>query len=68
MQHNFETRPAIGTATLKELPQLRFDKPELTVGVTYPIVDKDGSNFWIVANDGTTTSIGSCRFENVVLD
>jgi hypothetical protein len=47
---------------LKELPQLRFYKPNVTVGNKYTIVDVEGSNFWLNDDDGHLTSFGSCRF------
>ncbi|MEK6829721.1 MAG: hypothetical protein AABY15_06395 [Nanoarchaeota archaeon] len=48
--------------TLKELPQLRFDTPVLTIGKKYKVLEVDGSNFVICDDKGEKTSIGSCRF------
>lgn len=48
---------------LKEMPQLRFDKPNVTVGNDYLIVDVEGSNFWLIDDDGEKTTFGSSRFD-----
>ncbi len=50
------------TLELKEMPQLRFETPNLTVGNKYTITGVDGSNVWIKDDDGIQCSIGSCRF------
>lgn len=49
--------------TLKELPQLRFDTPAVTVGKKYEIVDVEGSNFWLIDDEGNKTTFGSSRFD-----
>lgn len=48
---------------LKELPQLRFDKPNVKVGNKYKIIDVDGSNFWIIDDSGDKATFGSSRFD-----
>jgi len=48
---------------LKEMPQLRFGNPPLTIGKAYLIKGVDGSNFILDDDDGEQTSIGSCRFQ-----
>ena len=48
---------------LKELPQLRFDVPNLTIGHKYKIIDVEGSNFWIIDDSGDRTSLYSGRFD-----
>jgi hypothetical protein len=53
----------IGTyLELKEMPQLRFGNPNVTVGKKYFIVDVEGSNFWLIDDDGEKCSFGSSRF------
>ncbi len=48
---------------LKEMPQLRFEKPNVTVGNDYLITDVEGSNFWLIDDDGEKTTFGSSRFD-----
>ncbi len=48
---------------LVEFPQLRFGNPKLTIGKKYKIVDTDGSNYLIIDDENSKTSIGACRFE-----
>jgi hypothetical protein len=48
---------------LKEMPQLRYDNPNVTVGNKYLIVDVEGSNFWLIDDSGEKTSFGSNRFD-----
>lgn len=48
---------------LTELPSLRFDKPNVTIGKKYLILDAEGSNFWINDDNGEKTTFGSCRFK-----
>lgn len=47
---------------LKEMPQLRFGNPNVTVGKKYLILDTEGSNFWLNDDDGNRVSFGSSRF------
>jgi len=48
---------------LKEMPQLRFGQPSVKVGNEYLVIDVEGSNFWIIDDEGNKTTFGSCRFE-----
>lgn len=48
--------------TLKELPQMRFGTPNVKIGEEYLIVDVEGSNFWLIDDNGDKVSFGSCRF------
>lgn len=47
---------------LKEMPDLKFGNPNVKVGNKYLIVDVEGSNFWLIDDDGEKVSFGSCRF------
>ena len=47
---------------LKEMPQLRFSDPNVKVGNRYLIIDVEGSNFWLIDDDGEVTTFGSSRF------
>jgi len=47
---------------LNELPQLKFGNPNVTIGKKYPIIDVEGSNFWLIDDDGLKTSFHSGRF------
>lgn len=47
---------------LKELPELKFGLPNVTVGNEYLIVDVEGSNFWLIDDDGQKTSFNYTRF------
>ena len=47
---------------LKEMPELYFGNPKLTVGKKYQILDIEGSNFWIRDDANNLVSFGSCRF------
>jgi len=50
------------TIELKEMPQLRMGNPNVTVGNSYLIFDVEGSNFWLIDDDGDKVSFGSSRF------
>lgn len=53
----------IGTILeLKEMPQLRFGNPNVKIGNKYEILDTEGSNFWLIDDDGNEVSFGMCRF------
>lgn len=64
MTTNFKTmKQYIGQELeLKEMPQLRFGNPNVTVGKKYLIVDVEGSNFWLIDDDGEKSTIGCSRF------
>lgn len=50
---------------LKEMPQLSphfGGNPNVTVGNMYFICDVEGSNFWLIDDDGNKTTFGSSRF------
>ena len=47
---------------LKEIPQLRFGNPNVKVGNSYLIIDVEGSNFWLIDDDGEKTTFGCSRF------
>ena len=50
---------------LKEMPQLSEHfggNPNVKVGKLYLIVDVEGSNFWLIDDDGNKTTFGSSRF------
>lgn len=47
---------------LKEMPQLYFGNPNVTVGKKYKILYVDGSSFCLLDDDGRRTTFGSCRF------
>lgn len=47
---------------LKEMPDLYMGNPNVTVGNFYEIIDVEGSNFWIIDDDGDKVTFGSCRF------
>ena len=47
---------------LKEMPQLRFGNPNVKVGNKYLIIDVEGSNFWLIDDDGEKTTFGCSRF------
>lgn len=47
---------------LKELPELKFGLPNVTVGNEYLIVDVEGSNFWLIDDDGQKISFNYTRF------
>ena len=47
---------------LKEMPQLRFGNPNVKVGKEYLIIDVEGSNFWLIDDDGEKTTFGCSRF------
>lgn len=44
------------------MPQLRFGNPNVIVGNKYLIVDVEGSNFWLIDDDGNKTTFGCSRF------
>jgi hypothetical protein len=59
----YELKQYIGQELeLKKMPQLRFGTPNVTIGHKYSIVDVEGSNFWLIDDDGNRTTFGSCRF------
>lgn len=47
---------------LKVLPQLSYGNPNVTIGNKYKIIDVEGSNFWLIDDDGNKTTFGSSRF------
>lgn len=48
---------------LKEMPNLYYGNPNLTVGSYYLITEIEGSNFWLVDDDGKKCTFGQSRFE-----
>ena len=48
---------------LKEMPTLYFGNPKLTIGKKYKVVDVEGSNFWVIDDEGNKCTFGSCRFD-----
>jgi len=47
---------------LKEMPCLYFGNPNVKVGNFYEIIDVEGSNFWLIDDDGSLVSFGKSRF------
>lgn len=47
---------------LVEMPQLRYGNPNVSVDKFYFITDVEGSNFWLIDDDGEKCSFGSSRF------
>lgn len=47
---------------LKEIPELYYGNPNVTIGNEYLIVDIDGSNFWLIDDSGDKVTFGMCRF------
>lgn len=47
---------------LQELPNLRFGNPNVSVGVSYEVIDIEGSNLWVIDDDGVKVSFNRRRF------
>jgi hypothetical protein len=47
---------------LIEMPQLRYENPNVIVGNFYEVIYIEGSNFWIYDEDGKQTSFSKFRF------
>lgn len=47
---------------LCEMPELYYGNPNLRIGNLYRIIDVEGSNFWLIDDDGNEVSFYYKRF------